>query len=391
MIFGRSEKWWREQDGYASASEIIQQPYIWEKVFQQVVREKEEIQAFLELTLKQKEYDVILTGAGTSEYIGNTLFSYLGKKLDHRVKSIATTDLVSCPENYLSKERATLLISFARSGNSPESVGAIEVANCICSNIKHLILTCNAQGDLYHYGKDREGSYTFLLPEESNDKAFAMTSSFTSMLLSVLFIFHLEEMEEFYRQVKMIIENCENFMEKRWKYVLEVIQTYDFKQIVYLGSNTNKGIAQEAALKMCELCAGKIHTVFDSPMGFRHGPKSVINEQTLIVLCMSDDVYTRRYEIDVLEELSKERKGNKILLLSSKEESILLSYSDFTITFKNTMNLENVLLGLEYILVAQLLGLFKSLQCACTPDHPCVGGEVNRVVKGVSIYPYQKS
>ena len=87
--------------------------------------------------------------------------------------------------------------------------------------------------------------------------------------------------------------------------------------------------------------------------------------------------------------MSPERKGNKILVVSSKDDDIK-EYADYFISFDNGQDLPNVLLGLEYITVAQTIALFKSLKSGYTPDNPCPSGEVNRVVKGVIIYPYSK-
>lgn len=105
-------------------SEIHQQPATWEKTIAQIKREKKQIDEFISKVTSQEDFDIVLTGAGTSEFVGNALFSYLNRVNKYKVKSYGTTDLVSSPENYLSATKPTLLVSFARSGNSPESVGA---------------------------------------------------------------------------------------------------------------------------------------------------------------------------------------------------------------------------------------------------------------------------
>lgn len=387
MIFNKEEKEWEEVNAIYTAKEIYQQPKMWEKTFTLIQKEKETLKMFLNFTLKQEDFDIILCGAGSSEYIGNSVFSYVGKKLNHKVKSYSSCEIVSSPMHYLSKEKATLLIHFARSGNSPESLGAVKIADKVCKNVRHLFITCNAQGNLSMYGKERENIYVLNLPEETHDLSFAMTSSFSSMLLAVLLVFHLEELDAMYLKLKDVMKCSEKFLSTSYSRIETLVNTYDFKRIVYLGSNTSKGIAQESALKMCELCAGKMDTIFDTPMGFRHGPKSVIHEKTLLVFYMSDEVYTRQYEIDVVKEVWQERKGNKILVVSSREDELLKNISDYSIFFENQNSMENSWLGLEYILVGQLLALYKSIKEKNTPDHPCINGEVNRVVKGVKIYP----
>ncbi|MCI7802538.1 MAG: SIS domain-containing protein [Floccifex porci] len=389
MLFNKTEENWKELNGYWTAKEILQQPATWAKTIAQVKNEKDAIKAFIERTTKNEDYDIILTGAGTSEFVGNSIYAYLSKKNNYKVKSYATTDIVADPESYLSRTKPTLLISYGRSGNSPESVAAVEVANTVCENINHLFVTCNANGALSKFAVGKENCYAINLTPETHDQSFAMTSSYSNMYLATLLAFNIDDLDAFSKQVEVVIEKNQAFLDSTWTKAKDVVDEFDFKRIVYLGSNNNKGVAQESALKMCELNGGTIDTVFDTPMGFRHGPKSVINPETLCVVYLSDEPYTRQYEYDIIKEMSPERKGNKILVVSSKDDDIK-EYADYFISFDNGQDLPNVLLGLEYITVAQTIALFKSLKSGYTPDNPCPSGEVNRVVKGVIIYPYSK-
>src|SRR5205085_12144229 len=120
---------------------------------------------------------IILTGAGSSAFIGECLAPHLGAKLCRRVEAIATTDLVSAPHLYFSEQVPTLLVSFARSGNSPESIAAVELAQRFLGQAHHLAVTCNPHGALARKGLGE----TILLPEETHDRSFAMTSSFSCM------------------------------------------------------------------------------------------------------------------------------------------------------------------------------------------------------------------
>ena len=282
------------------------------------------------------------------------------------------------------------MINFGRSGNSPESVAAVEVANEVCDTIYHLFVTCNKDGELSKYAKGKENCYALNLTEESHDQSFAMTSSFSNMYLATIALFNLDTYENFKKEVEIIISQTSKFLEQDFMKAVEVINSYDFKRIVYLGSNTNKGISQESALKMCELTAGITVTMFDTPMGFRHGPKSIVDDDTLTVIYLSDDPYTYQYERDLIKEMALQKKGNKILAVSGRNNPEIEKLVDYSISFDNACSLPNVLLGLEYITVAQLIALFKSLSMGITPDNPCPSGEVNRVVKGVIIYPYKK-
>ena len=155
-----------------------------------------------------------------------------------------------------------------------------------------------------------------------------------------------------------------------------------------LGNIALKGVAQESALKMLELTAGKVATMYDSPLGFRHGPKSIINDNTLTVVYLSDDDYRRRYELDLVKEMAGQRKGNKIAVVYNKACAEAEELADYTIQFQVGTEMENIMLGLNFITFAQTLAVMKSLSLGITPDNPCPTGEVNRVVQGVTLYPY---
>ncbi len=387
MLFDKSKEQWEDVNGYWTAKEILQQPATWKKTLEQMKKERAAVRKFIERTVNEADYDIILTGAGTSEFVGNSIYPYIQKLYNYKVKSYGTTDIVADPESYLSKDKPTLLVSFARSGNSPESVGAVEAANTVCDHINHLFVTCNVEGALSKFAEGKDNCYAIDLTPETHDQSFAMTSSYTNMMLATLLAF--VDDETFERYVHVVCDKGQKFLDENWIKIKEIVEEFDFKRIVYLGSNNNKGVAQESALKMCELNGGTIDTVFDTPMGFRHGPKSVINDETLCVIYLSDDPYTRQYEYDIIKEMSPQRKKNKILVVSGKDDSIK-NQVDYFISFDNQEDLPNVLLGLEYIMIAQVMALYKSLKSGYTPDNPCPTGEVNRVVKGVIIYPYTK-
>ncbi len=384
-MFGKSEKEWIDLKGIFTATEINQQPATWFKTVQQIKKEKQEIKTFLNKILTCEDYDIILTGAGTSEYVGNSVFPYLNEKYNFKVKSYATTDLVSSPKKYLSREKVTLLVSYGRSGDSPESVGALKVANTICHNIYHLVITCNKDGALAKYANHSKNAYAINLTPETLDKSFAMTSSYTNMMLATILCFQLDKIDEIEKVVKEIILSSQKTLAKDWQDINQFVQQYDFKRIVYLGSNCLKGVAQESQLKMLELTQGAVTTMFDSPMGFRHGPKSVVNDDTLTVVYISDDTYTRKYEIDLVKEMSKQKKQNKLLVVGNNID-MFKEMVDICFDIKLPISVDNFFLGLNYVIYAQLIALFKSIKVGIMPDDPCPSGEVNRVVQGVTIY-----
>ncbi|HIY30283.1 MAG TPA: SIS domain-containing protein [Candidatus Mediterraneibacter avicola] len=389
-IFGITPEKMAETSSTFTVSEIYQQPATWEKTCRQIAEHKDEIQKFIDQVITCDDFDVVLTGAGTSEFVGNALFPHLTGLLNYKVKSYGTTDIVATPEAYLSRTKPTLLISFGRSGNSPESVGAIDAAESVCDNVYHLFVTCNKNGALSKRADTTDNCYAINLTDETHDQSFAMTSSFSNMYLATYLCFHLSELDKVTADVRKIIAAGQEFLDNNFGTAQKIVDEYDFKRIVYLGSNTLKGISQESALKMLELTAGKVVTMYDTPLGFRHGPKSIIDDTTITVVYLSDDPYTRQYEIDLIKEMSGQRKGNKIVAVMSSQDDAVAALVDYTVVYGLDEKYENVLLGLDYILFAQTLAVLKSLSMSITPDNPCPTGEVNRVVKGVTLYPYTR-
>ena len=209
---------------FYTLKEIEQQKKLWIETIEIVKKNYSKIEEFL------KKYDlenrkVIFTGAGTSEFVGNSITPFLGGN----VLSIATTDIVSNPENYLKKDEKVVLVSCARSGNSPESVATVKLADELVTDICHIVITCNKDGKLAENKKDDLKSLVLLMPEESNDKGFAMTSSFTCMSLTGLLIFNLESLEKIEDIMKKQIEKIND---EGMKLLIDSLITLDISRIV---------------------------------------------------------------------------------------------------------------------------------------------------------------
>ena len=234
----------------------------------------------------------------------------------------------------------------------------------------------------------REHCFALNLTPETHDQSFAMTSSFSNMYMAAYLAFNLDRLEEITAQIDKVCAAGTGFLEEKFALAQQIVDGFDFNRIVYLGNVALKGVSQESALKMLELTAGQVAAMYDSPLGFRHGPKSIIDDRTLTVVYLSDDEYRRKYELDLIKEMSPQRKQNRIAAVMNTPCEEAKKLADYTVEFGVGQPLENVLLGFDYILFAQTLAVLKSLSLGITPDNPCPTGEVNRVVKGVTLYPY---
>ena len=389
-MFKLEEQKLKDLGAIITTTEIKQQPELWAQAYEIYKANKENLNNFIEnIGKKHGQFRVIFTGAGTSAYVGNSVVPYLKKKNDMKkciIESIPTTDIVSNPYDYLKEDVPTLLVSFARSGNSPESIAALNLGRQIVDNFYHLAITCAPEGKLAQMTKNDEHNYLLLMPSKANDQGFAMTGSFTCMMLSAILIFDNLDSDTEKAYINAIIEMGSNVIERKDE-VHELINK-DFNRVVYLGSGGLGGLTQEAQLKLLELTAGKIATGYDSAMGFRHGPKSFIDENTLIFVFVSNNEYTRKYDIDVLEEINGDEiaKLTCAILVENKND-----FSGKTFGFENKYNeLPDVYLAFPYILFGQTISLFTSVKVNNKPDTPSPTGTVNRVVKGVIIHEYDK-
>ena len=388
-MFTLSEEKLQPLGAAITTAEIKQQPELWGETVALYTEKRAQIEGFLQgLVNKHDRIRVILTGAGTSAYVGDTVTPYLKGKMDEKqwdLMSIPTTAIVSNPYQFLKADIPTLLVSFARSGNSPESVAAVELAEQVVTTLYQMTITCSKDGELAKRANGDGRNLLLLMPEKSNDQGFAMTGSYTCMTLTALLVFDSLSVEEKMTTVETIRRMGTSVVSREAD--IERMIPADFERIIYLGSGGFEGLAREAQLKILELTAGKIATSFDSSLGFRHGPKSFVNEKAVVLVFVSNQPYTRGYDLDMLNELQQDRIASMICAISVDGDT---NYAGHTFLFdSDAKNVADAYLSLPYVMVGQTLALFASLKVGNTPDTPSPTGTVNRVVKGVTIHEYK--
>lgn len=372
-----------------TTQEIKQQPNLWQEAFNNHNDQRKKIEQFIATiveTEKGKKIRVIFTGAGTSAYVGDSITPYLnhkGNTADFIFESIPTTNIVSNPYDYLQTEVPTILVSFARSGNSPESVATVKLAKQLVKKLYQITITCARDGQLALEAVGDTNNLLLLMPEKSNDLGFAMTGSFTCMLLSALLIFDTSSMDEKQLFAQQAIRMGEEVITRESE--IEKLLDGSVDRIAYLGSGSLAGLTREAQLKVLELTAGKTATIFDSSIGFRHGPKSFVNEKTLVFVFVTNDSYTRKYDLDIAEEIKADKIAARIITLDVEGKD---NFSGQRFTYSTGKELPEAYLVLPYVLFAQTIAIHSSLKVNNTPDTPSATGTVNRVVKGVKIYDY---
>ena len=393
ILLGFSETELTSGGAIHTAQEIARQPEVFESLLTLLNAHRADAKAFLQKACQNGGYDIIMTGAGSSEMIGNALAPVLYPfHTAGQIRSIGTTSLLTSPQLYFDKpERPTVLVSFARSGNSPESVACVELADQLLTNVYHLMITCNSEGELAKRSANMPNAFCMLMPPETNDKGFAMTSSVTAMYLSGYALLSGMCADAFAKQLHLTAAAAREMISQfDAKYIK--LATAGYERIVYLGADNLKGTSQECALKTLELTNGGLPTLFDTPMGFRHGPKSFVTDKTLVVNFLSKDDYTRLYEIDILHELynGPRKCGVAAVSFTNKiaSEYADCCHTDFTITNAESDKLDQPFLSVLYVIFGQILAFGVSFCNGHTTDTPCPDKAVSRVVSGVILHPY---
>ncbi|MFC3928554.1 SIS domain-containing protein [Streptococcus caprae] len=370
--------------------EIFQQPSLWEEAYGLYVDQLDQIEDFISSIRDKHDFvHVIFTGAGSSDFVGQSVSNYLNQVNDLktiRFTPVSSTEIVCRPQDYLQEDVATILVSFARSGNSPESLAAVDVTRALVQDAYFVNITCAPEGQLAQASEGDEHTLLLLQPAGSNDKGFAMTGSFSCMSLTALLVFSpasLEQKGEWVQTIARLgrdVLNREDFV--------QTLVDLELERVIYLGAGGFYGVAHESQLKILELTAGQIATMYETPMGFRHGPKSFINEKTAAIVLTSNDAYTRQYDIDLINEVAGDEIVADLVVLSSRP--LEDSKANVFVLADGAQDLPDAFLGFPYLLFAQTFSVMAALKCKNLPDTPSPTGTVNRVVKGVTIHPLEK-
>ena len=365
--------------------EIQQQPGTWRSTLHRLASLHDSLQGFLDSfglahgagTLPM----VILTGAGTSDYIGRALRDILHKHWRCEVSAIPSTELLTSMDDIILDGRPYLMISFSRSGESSEGVAVLEQAlRQYPDQIRHLIVTCNASSTMASF----PGVFTIKLDDAVNDRGLAMTSSFSNMVVAGQYLAHIHASDQY----APLLENLSVMGEELLPRAADTAATLGKRKFIracFLGTGSLQAVAQESALKVLELNAGKVATLSESPLGLRHGPMSFLNKQTLVVAYLSGKDHRLQYELDLLEEVRSKDLCGEILVVAPRPAHRIRKLTQYALTLNAPSDFPDLCRAPVDVIVGQLLALFFSIENGITPDTPS-DGAISRVVSHVRIY-----
>jgi tagatose-6-phosphate ketose/aldose isomerase len=371
----------QQQSGYLhTLPEICRQPQTWRETCELMIESAVTVNACL-----REAKSLIFTGSGSSEYAGDCVRAGVQAELGIDCQVIGGGVLLTEKTEALPVCNPRLMVSLARSGDSPESTGALSLMLKHDPEMSHLVLTCNNTGALARTYHDDARVSVITLGEDTNDQSLVMTGSFTNLIVAARFL-GLVKTPDAYRAIcDQAASIAADVFSSQFDTLAQVAES-GFKRVVYLGSGSRYGVACEAALKMLEMTAGRVTSLYESYLGLRHGPMSYLDSNTLVVCFLSSDQTRRSYETDLLRELSRKRLGVRKLIVGEAVPADVTRPEDVVVECCGLKQLGDRNAVLVDAVVAQLLAFFRCLQEGLHPDSPSRDNVINRVVQRFPLY-----
>ncbi|OYR16421.1 SIS domain-containing protein [Brucella grignonensis] len=353
--------------------EIHAQPGIWQAWAEPLAAQSAEIREWI--AAKGIKH-IVFSGAGTSAFIGQALASTKTGAIS--LAAIATTDIVSNPSETLSDDAELLVVQFGRSGNSSETIATLDLLDEHFPKVHRLNITCNGESALaVRPAKGPGEQRVIVLPEATHDRAFAMTSSYTTMLLSALAC--IDDTADVSTKLGQLSAAAAKAIAQ-----LDATPAPHPERAIFLGSGALTGVARESALKVLELTAGQVMTNWDSTLGFRHGPKASVVGNTRVVVFIHPDQHTARYDLDIAHEIAQQFPLATVTTVGGEGCDLALALTGAN--HRGDSRWDAVL----YVLLAQIWSARWSAELDLNIDNPFIDqGNLTRVVSGVKIYPFK--
>jgi tagatose-6-phosphate ketose/aldose isomerase len=376
----------QRREGYAyTAHEIDQQPETWVETARLAVQHRSELAGRLASAQIGPGGTgvLILTGSGSSLYVGECVAHALQRALQVSVSAVSSGEVLTHLEGVIPRGRPGLVVSFARSGDSPESATAVDEVLTAREACHHLVITCNGEGRLAATHRENPRVLTLVLDARTCDRSLVMTSSFTNMVIAATMMSSLDNTESYLRTTERLAAIARDVIDR--SALLADTARSGFRSAVFLGSGARFGAAREAALKMLEMTDGRVNAIAETYLGLRHGPMCAVHDDTLVVCFLSSDAVTRAYEVDLVRELNLKQLGGRLIIGDNVPPEIVRS-DDAVLECPGLASVHDDVAAVTDVVVGQILALFRCLSLGLRPDAPSSDNVINRVVEEFAIH-----
>lgn len=375
----------QRERGYGhTLREICQQPLTWPRTAAMMVSAAGRIhKALRDGGILDRSGGLLLTGSGSSFFAGECAALSLQDSLGVETRALPAGLILTHSRGTLPASGRYLVVSLARSGDSPES--AVVVERLLGEKrAAQLLISCNREGALSRRFRSKPRVESVVLPPETNDQSLVMTSSFTNLVLAARSL--ADRGERSLESAARLAATARAWLIERIDHIATLARRA-YSSVVYLGSGSRLASARESALKMLESNGGRVVTISDSFLGLRHGPMAAVGPESLIVAFLSSDPVVRAYERDVLAELQRKGLGRWRLVVGERIPPELAPESEDVRLEVNVgePRLHDGDLALLDALAGQLLAFFRCLRGGGRPDSPS-SGVIQRVVESFAIH-----
>lgn len=332
--------------------EIIRQQSGWELALKALENSRETLREMVE---PFRERGWIFSGCGTSFYLAQTAAALFQMLTGIRTRAVPASEILIFPELVFHKNHNYLLVAISRSGTTSETVRAAQKARAEF-HIPTLAISCNPQSTM-----SLESDLRLEFPFEP-ERSVVMTGSFTTMLLSVLYLGQLlGSAQTASSPIGQIGEVSLRLMDEYQGLMRKIAADLSLEKFVFLGQGPFYGIANEAALKMQEMSLSTALSYHS--LEYRHGPMSTADEHTLITILLCRD--GNRYGGQLAGDLK--HLGTKILAFGG-DKGLTGIPADFLVRVPGDFgDLFNPLL---YMPLLQLLAFHRAIEKNINPDQP---------------------
>lgn len=388
-LLGLTEKDLVEKKGYHTSKEMVNQKHLWLDGIDIIGECKEEISKFVEEIKSVDKLKIYLVGAGSSAKAASIVENYISRVIGKNVYAIASTDLITQPENYIEEGSTVLLVSFGSSGNTTEGLETVEIFRKKCIRLYQILIICSEEGEIVTKYRHQPDVLYVPIPKGTKELSFAATGEFTLLIQYALMIFDINRFAYYKEMFNQVSKDTAVFFDEDI-YKVHALANKKYEVIEALGSNALIALASEMCLKIGELSNGSQSAQFSTILEFRHGPKLFMNSKSLLTFFFSRNEHTKKYEIDMLKECFSNKRNSTIAAISMDYNPEIEDNCDYYFWFNRTgfKYLDDSHQAFQFALFLQSFAILKAIDLSVSPDKPFSDddGFVNKVAQGVVIY-----
>jgi glucosamine--fructose-6-phosphate aminotransferase (isomerizing) len=338
--------------GSYSLNEILSQPQCWSETLDDL-RASKRLESVAKRFANAREW--LFIGCGSSYYVALSAAASMGKLTGIRARALPASEVLLHPDMVSSGAEACVPVLISRSGLTSEVIAAAEVLKD--RGIPTLAITCASGQPLAEIADE-----TILL-SRADEKSTVMTRSFSSMLLTLQALAAvIARNGSFVDSLVAMARASAPLLPALPEKIRAFVSSREFDDYVYLGQGAFYGLACEGALKVTEMSvsyAQSFHT-----LEFRHGPKSIVGPETLLVFLISESGYEA--ECEALKEMKS--LGATTLTVTNRANDTVRACSDLMIELG--LDAPELARLAPYLFAGQLLGLHTGLKKGLDPDSP---------------------